>query len=72
MNNNKKKKSLHCPEVESLMNGKMPFVTRHGVTIVVVTIIVVIVMFLLSDGTPKDIMQNIIYQTIEQLKSKFY
>jgi hypothetical protein len=26
MNNNKKKKSLHCPEVESLMNGKMPII----------------------------------------------
>ena len=34
-----KQRNLHCPEVERLMNGKLPFVTLHGITIVIIVII---------------------------------
>ena len=32
----------HCPEVETLMGGKMPFITRYGITLVLIAIIVVV------------------------------
>lgn len=28
----------HCPEVEELLHGQLPFVTRHGVTVVIAVI----------------------------------
>ena len=36
----------HCPEVEKLMGGKMPIITRYGITLVVVIIIVIVVSLL--------------------------
>ena len=30
-----KQQKQHCPEVERLMGGRLPFVTRYGITIVV-------------------------------------
>ena len=29
-----KQQKQHCPEVERLMGGRLPFVTRYGITIV--------------------------------------
>ena len=31
-----KQQKQHCPEVERLMGGRLPFVTRYGITIVVI------------------------------------
>lgn len=42
----------HCPEVENLMGGRMPFVTLHGITLVALVLIVVAGILMLSDGTP--------------------
>lgn len=60
----------HCPEVENLMGGKMPFVTQHGITLVVVVLIVIAVILLLSGEVSRELMKSIVEHTIEQVTSK--
>lgn len=60
----------HCPEVEKLMGGKMPFVTRHGITIVAIILATVVGTMLLSKGISQQLMRDIVEHTIEQIKSK--
>ncbi|MDD6516763.1 MAG: hypothetical protein PUF63_02445 [Prevotella sp.] len=60
----------HCPEVDNLMKGRMPFVTRYGITIVVLAITVIVVSLLLSGGASQQLMKGMIEHTIEQIKSK--
>ena len=36
-----KQQKQHCPEVERLMGGRLPFVTRYGITIVVIVMALV-------------------------------
>ena len=60
----------HCPEVENLMDGKMPFVTRHGITIVGLILVAVVGGMLLSEGTPQLLMKDIVEYTMEQIVSK--
>lgn len=60
----------HCPEVEKLMGGKMPFVTRCGITLVLLVIFIVMVFLLLSEGTSQRLMKEMIKHTIEQIISK--
>jgi K+-transporting ATPase A subunit len=61
----------HCPEVENLMDGKMPFVTRCGITLVLLVLLVIAAILLLSDGTPQQLMKEMILHTIEQITSKY-
>lgn len=61
---------LHCPEVENLMGGKMPFVTRYGITIVVIAIIAVGIMLYISGGSTHQLMKEMIVNTLEQIKIK--
>lgn len=63
-------KNNHCPEVENLMVGKMPFVTRYGITIVAFILLVIIVLHLLSEGTSQQLMKDMINHTIKQITSK--
>ncbi len=60
----------HCPEVENLMGGKMPFVTRCGITLVALVFLLIVVILLLSDGVPQQLMRGIAKHTIEQIKLK--
>lgn len=61
----------HCPEVENLMGGKMPFVTQHGITFVVLVLIVIAVILFLSGEASHELMKRIIEHTIEQITSKY-
>lgn len=61
----------HCPEVEKLMGGKMPFVTRYGITIVAIVIFSVAVILFLSEGTFQMLIRKIIKYTIEQMEGKY-
>ena len=57
----------HCPKVENLMGGRMPFVTQHGITLVALVLIVVAGILMLSDGTPQQLMKEMIRHTVEQI-----
>lgn len=61
----------HCPEVEKLMKGKMPFITRYGITIVVLVLSAIIAIMILSKGTPQKLMKDMIEHTIGQITSKY-
>ena len=60
----------HCPEVENLMKGRMPFITRDGITIVVFVLLAIITILLLSEGTSHQLMKEMIEHTIKQMISK--
>lgn len=60
----------HCPEVESLMSGKMPFVTRYGITLVVIALTVAVLVLLMSEGSPQQFVTDMINHTIKQITSK--
>lgn len=60
----------HCPEVESLMGRKMPFVTRFGITLVTLIIIVIVVFSLLSEGASQRLMKEMIEHTVNQITNK--
>lgn len=60
----------HCSEVEKLLVGKMPFVTRYGITIIALIIFFIISILLSSEGTPQRLMKGMIEHTIEQITSK--
>lgn len=68
---NTKNKHNHCPEVEELMGGKMPFVTRYGIWLVILAILVIIAIMLLSDGPAKQLGKELIRHTVEQMTSRF-
>ena len=55
--------NTHCPEVENLMEGKMPFVTRYGITLVVLVILFITVILFLLKGTPSRLVEEIIEYT---------
>lgn len=60
----------HCPEVEILMGGKMPFITRYGITLVIVALFIVVFMLFVSGGSPHQLMKDMIENTLEQMKAK--
>lgn len=60
---------LHCPEVETLMGGKMPFITRYGITLVVALIAVVFMLYV-AGGSPHQLMKEMIENTLEQIRVK--
>jgi len=65
-----KQSSMHCKEVEKLMNKKTPFITRHGVTLIVIIFIIIGLFFWDSSSTAKSIIENILTETIGSLKLK--
>lgn len=60
----------HCPEVEKLMNGKMPFITRFGVTLVAMAVLCAFLITLLTDGALQKLVKEMIAYTIEHIASK--
>ena len=60
----------HCPEVENMMWGNLPFITRHGITIVVLILAIAVAVTLLSKGTSQQLMRDILEYTITQIVSK--
>lgn len=65
-----KDEKTHCPEVEQLMSGRMPFVTRHGITIVAAVVALTGAALLCSGGAQQQLMEDIVKHTVEQIKSK--
>ena len=61
---------MHSPEVEQLMQGRLPFVTRHGITWVIVILVVACSLVLLTEGDSQRLMKQMIDHTVEQIKSK--
>lgn len=60
----------HCPEVENLMRGKIPFVTRYGITLVVLVFLVISIGLLLSEGPSQQLLKEMLGHITEQIKSK--
>lgn len=60
----------HSPEVEQLMQGRLPFVTRHGITWVIIALVAICSMVMMTEGTPQQLMKQMIDHTVEQIKSK--
>ena len=61
----------HCPEVERLMGGRLPFVTRHGVTVIAILMITAGICLLMSHGYNQQLAREILSYTIEQITSKY-
>ena len=60
----------HSPEVERLMSGKLPFVTRHGITIVALILVLVGIRLSLTEGSSKKLMRELINFTIGEIRLK--
>lgn len=60
----------HCPEVDRLMGGKLPFVTRYGITLVAVALAVVVVLLLLSGGESHKLLKEMIENLLVQISKK--
>lgn len=60
----------HCPEVENLMEGRMPFITRYGITLVVLVILAFVAILFFTEGTPHQLTKDMMEHTVEQMKSK--
>lgn len=60
----------HCPEVENLTGGKMPFVTRFGITIVALVLVLVVGLLFLSKGASHQLAIDIVEHTVRQISSK--
>ena len=65
-----KEEQQHCPEVERLMGGRLPFVTRHGITIVAVILVLVCAGLLWAGGASRQLMEDIMEHTVQQIKNK--
>lgn len=59
----------HCPEVEELMGGRMPFVTRYGITLVVIVLAVVVGMLFVSGGQLQQFIREMIDHTVKQINA---
>ena len=57
-------------EVEELMDGKMPFVTRHGVTAVVAVIILAMALLLSADSVVSELIRDMTEQILKQASAK--
>ena len=60
----------HSPEVERLMSGKLPFVTRHGITIVALILVLVGIILYLTEGSSQKLMRELINFTIGEIRLK--
>lgn len=57
----------HCPEVEELMEGKLPFITRHGITLIVTALVVLIFILIASNNVLGLMMMEMIHHVFERL-----
>ena len=66
-----KKTKIHCQEVDKLMNGKMPFITRHGISLLFLLLLCIGVILYFSDGTAQRLITEIVAHTIKKSSLKF-
>lgn len=56
----------HCEEVEQLMLGRTPFVTRHGISIVIAAVVLLICLLSFTEGNVqrliREMMEHIFWQ----------
>ena len=66
---NKDKDSMHrhCPEVEKLMDGEFPFVTRHGITLVALVLLLIAAVLCLSGGKAGQMVKGMVEQMLPQV-----
>ena len=64
------RKHKHCSEVEELMYSKTPFVTRYGITILLVILIVTAIFFFIAQGRSQQLVRDIVKYAFEQILSK--
>lgn len=62
-----KEKQRHCIEVDALMNSKLPFITRYGITIVVFVFLLILIILASIEGDHQQIIHAIIDQTMQQI-----
>lgn len=60
----------HCPEVNQLLQGKFPFVTKYGVFVVIVIFLILIFFVIQSKGVAQQLFMEVVEHTIEQIKLK--
>lgn len=60
----------HCPEVEELMNGKKPFVTRYGITLLLVVITLIVVFLFMAQGQSQQLVCDMVKYAFKQILSK--
>lgn len=62
-----KQGKTHCEEVEKLLNGKMPFITRHGITLIICLCTIIGLLSWFFSSTSKSIIKSIVIKTIDSL-----
>lgn len=65
-----KQKDIHCIEVQELINGKTPFMTRFGIILIIIISIIIALLVCNSNDMAKTIINNILSSTVEHLKIK--
>ncbi len=60
----------HCAEVKELMGGKMPFVTRHGITIVIAVIDIVVGLLSFMDGEVAELVRGLLGRISVQIAER--
>lgn len=60
----------NCPEVENLMDGKMPFVIRCGITFVELRLLFIAGLLLLSEGAAQQLMKGNAEHTIRNITER--
>lgn len=65
-----KQKDIHCREVQELINGKTPFMTRFGIILIIIISIIIALLVCNSNDMAKTIINNILSSTVEYLKIK--
>ena len=66
----RKGREAHCREVRELMEGKTPFVTRHGVTVVLALIAIGMAVLFMMDGAPSQLAKGMVDRILEQISAK--
>lgn len=60
-------RDAHCREVRELMEGKPPFVTRHGVTVVMAVIAIAMAVLFTVGGPAADLAKGMVGRILEQI-----
>lgn len=63
-------RQAHSPEVDKLMKGTMPFVTRYGITLVILVLVIIFIVLFLSDSPAHQLLQDMIEHTKKQIYTK--
>lgn len=66
-NKNQDSVHRHCPEVEKLMEGKFPFITRHGITLVALVLLLIATVLFPSGGKAGQMVKDMVEQVLPQM-----